>query len=301
MEKTKQNKIYFLLAIGVTVISTSGILIKVAKAGPLVIAFYRMLFTILLMTPLLKKKSFRDQLVYFKEARLILVGFFLASHFFLWTSAFEYTSVSNAVIFMALQPLFTYLLEYFFAREDLRPGIISGIIFAMIGSIIISIGSLSTLFTKVWGDILAIIAAFFAAAYLFTGRSLRERLDYFPYLFIIYTYATLFLGILALFTGQEFSGYDWQDYLVFLGLALGPTLIGHSILNYSVRILPATLVSLTILLEPILTTILAWVILGEGINRVTLMGGILILFGIYRAIIKNRQGYIIPGPGHLRK
>lgn len=284
----EKKNIYILLLTGVAILSTSGILIRVATAAPLIIAFYRMFFSILFMTPLLKNKRFREQLHYFKEFRLILVGFFLASHFFLWTTAFEYTSVSNAVIFIALQPLFTYILEYLFAREDLRPGVMSGIIFAILGSIIISIGSLNTLFTKLWGDILAIIATFFAAAYLFTGRSLRKKLDYFPYLFIIYTYACLFLGILAFFTQQEFTGYSWQNYLIFLSLALGPTLIGHSILNYSVRKLPASIVSLTILLEPVLTTIFAYLFLGEGVSRMTLIGGILILSGVYRAFIKNR-------------
>ena len=140
MDKKNKRNIYFLLFAGVVILSTSGILIRLATAAPLIIAFYRMFFSILFMSPFIFQK-YREALVYFKEIKLLLVGFFLAAHFFLWTTAFEYTSVSNAVIFIALQPLFTYLLEYFFAREDLQPGIMSGIIFAVLGSIVISIGN----------------------------------------------------------------------------------------------------------------------------------------------------------------
>lgn len=286
MDKKNKRNIYFLLFAGVVILSTSGILIRLATAAPLIIAFYRMFFSILFMSPFIFQK-YREALVYFKEIKLLLVGFFLAAHFFLWTTAFEYTSVSNAVIFIALQPLFTYLLEYFFAREDLQPGIISGIIFAVLGSIVISIGNFNGFFVSLRGDVLAIIATFFAASYLFAGRGLRERLAYFPYLYIIYTYAALFLGIMSLFTRQQFIGHGWQNYLCFLGLALGPTLMGHSILNYSVRKLPATVVSLTILLEPVLTTIFAWMLLGEGIKWTTLIGGFLILTGVYRAFLRN--------------
>lgn len=287
MEKENTSKIYLLLAIGVTVISTSGVLIKLATAPSLTIAFYRMFFSILIMTPFILAK-YRKELVHFLNFNLVLVGAFLATHFFLWNSAFEYTSVANAVIFISLQPLFTYLLEYFFAKEDLRTGVMSGIIFALLGSIIISIGDLNTLFSKLYGDLLAIIAAFFAAAYLFTGRGLRKELDYFPYLYIIYTYACLFLGLLALITRQTFFAFEKQNYLYFLGLALGPTLIGHSILNYSVRKVPATIVSLTILLEPILTTVFAWFLLREGISWMTFVGGVLIIIGVYKGFRMNK-------------
>lgn len=288
MQTDERNRIYLILGIGVTVISTSGILIKLSTAPPLIIAFYRMLISTLFLTPFLLLK-YRKQLKGFFDIRIAIVGFFLAVHFYLWISAFEYTSVANAVIFIALQPFFTYILEYFFAKDDLHPGIVTGIILALLGSIIISIGDINSLFSKLWGDLLAVAGAFFAAAYLFTGRSLREKLDYFPYLYIIYTYACIFLGIFSLITRQPFTGFDDYNYLYFIGLALGPTLIGHSALNYSVRTLPATIVSLTILFEPVITTILAWLILGEGITLVTFIGGLFILFGIYRAVRNNSR------------
>lgn len=289
MEEINTKKIYGLLGIAVTVISFSGILIKISTAPPLIIAFYRMLFSTIIFTPFFLSR-YRDKLRYFFDYRPAVVGFFLAVHFFLWITAFEYTNVANAVIFVALQPLFTLILELIFAREDLREGVIYGIILALLGSVIISIGDINILYEKIWGDLLALAAAFFAASYLFIGRSLRKEVAYIPYLYIIYTYAAIFLGIFTLLKGLPFGGYEKINYLYFLGLAVGPTLIGHSVLNYSVRYIPTTIVSLAILGEPILTTFYAWVLLGERITLVTFIGGVFIIAGIYRATVMNRTG-----------
>ncbi len=288
MDGNSKNRVYFLLGIGVTVISFSGILIKLSTAPPLIIAFYRMLLSSLFLTPFLLI-NYRKQLKHFLDYRPAIVGFFLATHFFLWFSAFQFTNVTNAVIFIALQPLFTLLLEYFFAKDDLYEGVIVGIILAMIGSIIISIGDFRLLFNKLWGDLLAIAAAFFAAVYIFSGRSLRKEIDYFPYIYIVYVYTTIILGFFILIFRVPLIGYDKINYLYFLGLALGPTLIGHSAFNYSVRFLPATIVSLAILGEPVLTTFFAWLLIDEKLTIITLIGGVFIIGGIYRAILSTRS------------
>lgn len=282
MEKSNK-KIYFMLIAGVFIISFSAILIKLADAPPIIIAFYRMLFSSILLTPVFLVK-YKSKAKIFLDYRAVIVGFFLAIHFILWITAFEYTNVANAVIFVAMQPLFTLLLEYIFAKEDLRQGVVFGVVLALIGSVIISIGDINVLFSKIWGDLLALAASVFAASYLFIGRSLRKKVDYFPYLYTIYTYAALFLGIFAFIRGLDFSGHGSINYIYFLGLAIGPTLIGHSILNYSVRFVPTTIVSLSILGEPIFSTLLAWWILNERITFITILGGSFILGGIYFAL-----------------
>ena len=287
MEKS-ENKIYFMLAFGIFIISFAAILINLADAPPMIIAFYRMFFSTVILTPIFVIK-YRKKAKLFLDYRPILVGLFLAIHFILWITAFEYTNVANAVIFVAMQPLFTLLLEFLFAKEDLRQGVVIGVILALVGSIIISIGDINMLFSKIWGDLLALSASFFAALYLFIGRSLRKKVDYFPYIYIIYTYAALFLGLFVLIRDLSFTGYGQMNYLYFLGLALGPTLIGHSVLNYSVRFVPTTIVSLSILGEPIITTILAWWILGEGITKITVIGGMFILGGIYLSVTRKEK------------
>ena len=178
---------------------------------------------------------------------------------------------------------FPIIFEYMFSREDLQKKTIIGVVLAMSGTIIISIGDINILFTRIWGDLLAFTAGLFAALYLFIGRSLRKKLDYFPYIYVVYTYAALFIAICVLITGIPFSGYNRINYLYFFILAIGPTLIGHSIFNYSVRFIPVSIVSLSLLAEPLLATILARLILGEVIVPVTVCGGVIILSGIYIA------------------
>jgi len=283
-----KKKIYILLAVGVFFLSTSGILIKVATAPPLITAFYRMLFTVLILTPYFLIKH-RSDARYFLDYRPILVGFLLAVHFILWISSIQYTDISNSVIFVAMQPLFTIILEYFFAREDLKEGAVIGLVMAVIGSSIISIGDFYQLGDKLFGNFLALSAALFASSYLFIGRGVRKKLNYFPYLYILYSYAALFLGIGVYLFDIPFGGYGTSNYLIFLALALGPTLVGHSILNLAVRYLPTSIVSLSILGEPILTTFLAWLLLNEQVQITTMFGGAFILGGIYLASVYNNH------------
>jgi drug/metabolite transporter (DMT)-like permease len=283
-----KKKIYILLAVGIFFLSLSGILIKIATAPPLITAFYRMILTVLLLSPYFFYKH-RGKLRYFLDYRPIVVGFLLAVHFILWISSIQYTDISNSVIFVAMQPLFTIILEYLFAREDLKEGAVIGIIMALIGSSIISIGDFYQLGDKLFGNFLALSAALFASSYLFIGRGVRKKLDYFPYLYILYSYAALFLGIGVYFFDLPFSGYGLNNYLIFLALAIGPTLIGHSILNFAVRYLSTSIVSLSILGEPIITTFLAWLLLNEAVRLTTIFGGAFILGGIYLASVYNNH------------
>lgn len=281
-------KIYIILAIGVIIISFSGIIIKVTTAPALIIAFYRVFLSAIFLTPIFFIK-YRDSLKYFLDFRPALVGFLLALHFYAWISAVQLTNVANAVIFIAIQPLFTLLLEYLFAKEDLRKGAIAGVVFALLGSIIISFSDFYIILSRFYGDLLAVLAAFLAACYLFLGRSFRKNIQYIPYIYIVYTYCSFFLLIFILISGYSLTDYSKINYIYFLLLALGPTLIGHSVLNLSIRYVPATIVSLAILGEPIMTTVLALVLLNEKLTTATMVGGVLILYGIFKAIISNQS------------
>lgn len=280
------SKILLFLFCGIFIISFAGILVRLVTVNPLVTAFYRVFISSVLLAPIFIIK-FRKQYFHFFDYRFILVGFFLAVHFFLWIAAFEFTSVANAVVFVAIQPVFTVLLEYFWAREDFRRALIPGIILAVLGSLVISSGDINILFTRLWGNLLALGAAFFAALYLFSGRNLRRRIEYFPYIFIVYTYAALFLGLVVLAAGRPLGGFSGLNYFYLAALAVGPTLIGHSVVNFSLRRIPTTYVAVALLGEPILTSTMAWILLGEAVMPTTLMGGLLIILGIYQVVINR--------------
>lgn len=295
INKSIEKRIYLILAAGILVISFAGVFVAMADAPAIIIAFYRMFFTIAVLTPVfIYRKDCRLEL--FFDRRPVIIGFFLAIHFILWVTAFEYTAVANAVIFIALQPLFTLLFERLWAKEDLRPGIYKGLFIAITGSIIVGAGDLNNLFASIRGDTLAIMAAFFAGLYLFSGRSLRKKLDYFPYIYTVYTYATAFLLIAVIFSDYSFTGYSQTNWLLFIGLALGPTVIGHSVLNLAVRYVPATLVSTTIIGEPVLTSLLAWILLGDKIPPLTIVGGTFIIYGLLYTMRRNKQNKKLENP-----
>lgn len=282
MEERDLKKVYFFLSAGIIATSFAGILIKLASAPPLIIGFYRLLFSTIIMVPYFLYK-YRDQASIFFDYRPIMAGLLLSGHLFFWINSLNNTRVANAVILANMQPLFTLILEKIFARADVRKGIGFGIFLALSGSVIISFGGFDFMFKNVIGDLMALAAALFSAGYLFVGRGVRKKVSYFPYLFTIYTYAAISFGFFVLIWKIPLTGYGQVNYILFLTLALGPTLIGHSSFNWSVRFLPTSVVALAILSEPVLTAIWAWIIFDERITIPIFLGSFLIITGIYKA------------------
>lgn len=132
-----------------------------------------------------------------------------------------------------------------------------------------------------WGNFLALIGALTVAGYLMIGRRLRAKIDLIPYVFIIYSVAAIALIIYMLVARQTPFGYSKLSYLWILALALIPQLIGHSTYNWALRYLPASLVSVTTLAEPVGAAVLAFIFLRETPSFGVMLGGILILFGVY--------------------
>jgi drug/metabolite transporter (DMT)-like permease len=134
-----------------------------------------------------------------------------------------------------------------------------------------------------WGNFLALLGAWTVAGYLMIGRNLRAKISLVPYIFIVYGVASIALIVYMLAARQTPFGYQPSTYLWLLCLALIPQLIGHSTYNWALRYMPASLVSITTLGEPIGSAILAFFILDESPSGLTLVGGALILAGIYLA------------------
>jgi len=138
-----------------------------------------------------------------------------------------------------------------------------------------------------FGDLLALLAAFFMGAYLVIGRQLRARINIWHYLAVIYTCAAIILLLAAVVSGQSLVGYSSATYTMLILLALVPQLIGHSSLNVAVRMMPVILVSVAILGEPVLATALGYFILGEWATTGEIVGGLLTLAGIF-IVMRNK-------------
>ncbi|MEQ2527084.1 DMT family transporter [Robertmurraya yapensis] len=270
---------YLALAIGVLSVSTSAIFVKMSSAPSGVIAFYRLFFAVIIMLPMFLLK-------YVKELRLItrrdwifsiVGGVFLAFHFILWFESLNYTSVASSTVLVTLQPLFAFVGTYFFFNEKFSVKAILCGIMAIVGSFIISWGDFRISGSALFGDILALIACALITAYLMFGQTVRKRVTLITYTFVVYSVSSLTLLVYVLVKKEPLAPYPTSDWIYFLLLAIVPTLFGHSLFNWSVKWLSASVISMAILLEPIGATILAYYLLNETLSQSQVVGGLIVM------------------------
>jgi len=299
---------YLPLIVGIAAASTSSIFIRFAQreAPSLVIAAYRLSIATLLLLPMV----LRDWKRHLRPltARLwqlsILSGLFLTVHFATWISSLEFTSVASSVALVQTAPIIVALLSPFFLKERLAPLTWLGIGIAFAGSVLISVSDVCAMHMfslscpeagSLWGDqalkgdVLALAGAVSVSGYLLIGRKIRSKMSLLAYLFLTYGTAALSLTLLAVLAGQPFTGYSPTIYLWFLLLALLPQLTAHSSVNWALRYLPAAIVSIFLLGEPIGSTILAIFILDEIPPSLRIWGGIAVIAGILLTVLARNH------------
>ena len=168
----------------------------------------------------------------------------------------------------------------------------------MVGGIIIGYGGAQRGSMMIWGDLLALLGSVAVAAYFLLGRNLRGRLSLLSYVSIAYSAAAIALVFLSLAARQSLYGYSKETYLMLVLLALGPQLLGHSYLNWALRYVSTTFVTVAVLGEPVGATLLAYLILGERPTIAEIGGGALILIGIYIAL--SRGGLRLHPANHIQ-
>ena len=273
---------YIPIIIGVFSVALSAIFVKMTSADSGVTAFYRMLFSILIMSPVfflkytheIKKLSKRDW------AFTTVAGVFLAFHFILWFESLNYTSVASSTVLVTLQPLFAFAGTYFFFKEkiSLKTLVAGGI--AISGSVMIGYGDFKVSGSALFGDLLALIACALITAYLLFGQDVRKRLSLVTYTFVVYGISTITLFFYILSKGESFGPYPASEWMWFLLLALIPNLLGHTLFNWALKWVSTNVISIAILFEPIGAAILAYFILGEYLSVSQIVGGSVVLAGI---------------------
>ncbi len=273
------------LAVGVLAISTGSILVRIAQGEnvpSLVIAAWRLTFAALILLPFCLARR-RDELRSLNSADMRLAalsGMMLALHFATWITSLEYTSVAVSTVLVTTSPLWVALAAPFFLGERVTRPVKIGIGLALVGSVIISLGSFGGGSAPVWGSLLALLGAITAAAYLLIGRKLRVKLSLLTYVTLVYTIAALILIVLALAAGNNLLDYSAQTFFLFLLLALFPQLIGHSSFNWALGFLPVAYVTVAVISEPIGASILALLFFQEIPTPLTLLGSAFILGGL---------------------
>jgi len=276
---------YVVLIIGIIGVSTGSIFARLADAPALVTAAYRMGLAALILIPFAVWKA-RDELrsLSLHDIKLALLsGFFLALHFAAWISSLDYTAIANSVVLVNTIPLWVGLFTPLISKDRIRGSTITSIIVSVLGAAIIGFGDFATGGKALWGDLLAIIGAVCAAVYLLCGRKLRRKLSLLSYVAICYGSAAVILWLVVLFLGLPITGYSTQTVASFWAMALISQIIGHSSYNWSLKWFSTSLVAVSLLGEPIGSTLLAYTIFGEGLTWIKLIGGLFILAAIYIA------------------
>jgi drug/metabolite transporter (DMT)-like permease len=273
-------------------ISFAGPLVRLSHAHPLAIAIWRLGFSLVIIAGfLLFTGTWRQWRRLGRADVLIAVGagVLLAVHFWSWNASIRLTTVAASVVLVNTQPIIVALLSVVWLREPPTRAQWAGIGVAMLGALVVVAPELArttgalTGSRVLLGDLLAVIGAVTAAIYFVAGRRVRATLDLWPYVALVYGACLVALLGFAAAVDAPVWPQPPRELAIFLGLALGPMLLGHTGLNWALRYLPAYAVNVTLLGEPVGATLLAAVLPGirEIPTAATFVGGALILGGIY--------------------
>ncbi len=292
MAKISRQTILSYTALGVCILalSTSAIFIRFAEAPGPVTGFYRMLFATLLMTPAAIYRLFRYKRINRRNYFYPLIGgVFSGLDLGIWTIALGYTSAANATLLGNTAPLWVALGATVFFHERLKQKFWLGLLLAMTGAALI-IGTDYLLHPRLGlGDTIALFTGFlYAGYYLFTELG-RRSIDAVSYIWLVGVSASLTLLTLNLFLGNQLTGYPIETWAVFLATAIVSQLIGYLASSYTLGHLPASVVSVTMIGQPVMTAIIAIPLLGEIPGRTQIMGGVIALIGIYLVNVSHNK------------
>lgn len=292
------------LVIAISAVSTASIFIRIAQGffPSLFIAATRLGLASLFLLPFFirQDKTSISRLSNREVVLLVISGIFLAMHFASWIKSLEITNVLSSVVLVTTTPIWVSLLSFWLYKERLKPVFYIGLVISFLGVVIIAAGDYfingKTLFseaiklntlssgTSLAGNLLAIGGAIFAAGYIVCGKLLRKKLDNLTYVFLVYLCASIFLIFLLIVT-HPMPVIVFQPAIGWVILiAIIPQLVGHSLINWSLGKLPASYVALSLLGEPVGSTVLAMFFLGEIPSDFQVMGSLLIITGLVLAV-----------------
>lgn len=275
------------LAVGVVAVSFSAILIRVAEAPALAIAFWRTLGGTLVLAPFALRARRGLQLDRADRRLLVASGAFLAAHFALWIGSLSFTTVGSSVTLVTVSPIFVGLGGTLFLSEAPTRRMWLGMGITTVGAAVIGLADLGAVdlgARAVLGDAMAFGGALAVTGYLLVGRALRRRaLPNAVYAASVYGVAAALLLLACLIAGVPLAGYQGETWLAIAGLVVGPQLLGHTVFNALLSSVTATVVSIVVLAEPVGATLLAWGLLSELPAPFFWTGAPLILVGVFVA------------------
>ncbi len=280
--------VYIILVLGLLGVSFGAPLARfVPGLAALTIAFWRMAGASMLLwahAPLKPQGPLNQK----HMTPVIIAGVFLALHFTFFYSAVKLVPIANATLFATLAPVFTLIYERFILKRKLPIGALIGLWLAIGGAVLVQVSALKFGSEEVLGNLMALASSVFMSVVLIIAERMRNTNTTIQYTRWVYLFAALALGLIGLISGIDLR-FTLPDAKWILALVILPTLIGHNSMSYAVKYLRPTIVGSMPFGEPILATILAWLLFGEVVGLSVVIGGGVTLAGLTILTLKREK------------
>lgn len=285
-------KINLVLVVALLAVSTSSIIARfLPEVSSIVISLWRLVFASIAVW---LYSIFKTQSKIKKQNIIpfVLSGFLLCLHFVCFYQAVKLTSIANATLLGITAPMFTLLIERFVFKRIFKKIVFIGFTVALVGTIMITGMNFSLTTDSELGKLYGLAAALCIAIVYLLANKIRTDTSTVSYTRLLYLIAAMLLFVIATTNGENIFELNKSDYLWLLALGLIPTILGHSLLYYGIKFTSPTIIASVPLGEPVIASILAWMIFLEKVPFITLAGGILILFGVYLIIVNSPRAYL---------
>lgn len=275
------------LGIGVVAVAYSAIAARYAidgGAGPVAISFWRCFAGALALAPAAaRNRRGQPALPTIRRRQIAAAGIFLGLHFGLWLSSLQYTTVASSVTLVTMSPIFVALGARRFLGEDVARRTWFGMLITIVGAVTVGLadGAAVDLGARaLLGDLLAFSGAIAVAGYMLMGRAVRRDVSTSVYATGAYGVAAAVLLPMTFLLDQPLTGYEPKAWWAIAAIVIGPQLLGHTIFNALLSTIEPTTVAIVVLSEPVLSTLLAWLLLTELPAPLFWLGAPIVLLGV---------------------
>lgn len=276
---------FLMIVIGILGISLSAIFVRLSQAPSVIIASCRLLWTVVLMTPVvLGKRTARLELrqITKKQCLLcILSGIFLAIHFVLWFESLKNTSVASSTAIVCTEVIWVALGYCLFMKGKLTKKALVCIGMALAGSFLIAFSDSKAEGGHLYGDLLSLLSAVAVAVYTLLGRAARKTMSTTAYTYIVYVACAITLVTLTAVQGHPIHAFEPSAIAVGFLLSVFSTILGHSIFSWCLKYFSPSFISASKLCEPIVAAIVAAIVFQEIPVLLQVIGGVIVIAGVF--------------------
>jgi drug/metabolite transporter (DMT)-like permease len=285
-----------LLVVGLLAVSVSSVLAAfvIGDTGDgrlgLSIAFWRCAGGAAALAPFALRARRTHPVARTDRQRLLVAGAFLAVHFALFLGSIAYTSVASAATLATMAGVFVAIGGIWYLGEHPSRRTWTGILITMVGALAIGAGDLADISLgprALFGDAMAFLSSVTVAGYLLIARKVRSRVHATTFATVVYTAAGGVLLVLCLAFGAPLWGFTTGQWLGIIGIIIGPQLLGHNIFTTLLSSVPATVVGVVVLAEPLIATLLAWAFLDQLPAMTYWFAAPVVLVGLFVATVRR--------------